>query len=137
MEPTVTPDTSIASLLKGIVADLRMLMREELSLARVELTVQATRAKTAAVSVGIAVAALAAGAIFLLIAIALGIADALLWPVWAGFLFVAIALAVIGLIAYAVARRRLNAVQIVPTETVTTLKENSAWIAKRLSSEPR
>jgi len=137
MEPTVTPDTSIASLLKGIVADLRMLMREELSLARVELTAQATRAKTAAVSVGIAVAALAAGGIFLLIAIALGIADAFLWPVWAGFLFVAIALAVIGLIAYAVARRRLNAVQIVPTETVTTLKENSAWIAKRLSSEPR
>lgn len=112
-------------------------MREELSLARVELTAQATRAKTAAVSVGIAVAALAAGGIFLLIAIALGIADAFLWPVWAGFLFVAIALAVIGLIAYAVARRRLNAVQIVPTETVTTLKENSAWIAKRLSSEPR
>ena len=137
MEPAVTPDTSIASLLKGIVADLRMLMREELSLARVELTAHASRAKMAAVSVGIAVAALAIGGIFLLIAIALGIADVFVWPVWAGFLVVAIALAVVGLIAYAMARRRLNAVQIVPTETVTTLKENSAWIAKRLSSEPR
>src|SRR5690242_434909 len=99
MEPAVTPDTSIASLLKGIVADLRMLMREELSLARVELTAQASRAKMAAVSVGIAVAALAIGGIFLLIAIALGIADVFVWPVWAGFLVVAIFLAVVGLIA--------------------------------------
>lgn len=137
MEPAFTPDASIASLLKGIVTDLQTLMREELALARVELSEQATRAKTAALSFGIAAAALAFGGTFLLIAIALGISEALAWPLWAGFLTVAIVLALVGFIAYAMARRRLHAVNVVPAETVTTLKENSAWIAKRLSSEPR
>ncbi len=137
MEPAHTPDASIGSLLKGIVTDLQTLMREELALARVELTEQATRARTAAVSFGVAAMALAFGGVFLLIAIALGISDALAWPTWAGFLTVAVGLVLVGLIAYALARRRLHAVNMVPAETVTTLKENSAWIAKRLSSEPR
>jgi len=35
------------------------------------------------------------------------------------------------------AQRRLHAMNMVPEETVSTLKENSAWIAKRLSSELR
>ena len=137
MEPAFTPDASISSLLKGIVTDLQALLREELALARVEFTEQATRAKTAAMSFGIAAMALAFGGVFLLIASALGISDAFAWPAWAGFLIVAIVLALVGFIAYAMARRRLHAVNVVPVETVTTLKENSAWIAKRLSSEPR
>jgi len=137
MEPATTPDTTISSLLKGIIADVRTLIREELALARVELNAQATRAKTAAVSIGVAAAALAFGGVFLLIAMALGIADALAWPTWAGFLIVAAALSLIGLVAYSIARRRLKAVSMVPAETVSTLKENSEWIAKRLSSELR
>jgi drug/metabolite transporter (DMT)-like permease len=137
MEPALTPDTSIGSLLKGILTDLQTLMREEIALARVELTEQATRARTAAVSFGIAAAGLAFGGVFLLIAIALGISDVFNWPSWAGFLIVAVVLTLVGFIAYAIARRRLSAVHMVPAETVTTLKENSAWIAKRLSSEPR
>ena len=137
MEPVTTPDTSISSLLKGILTDVRTLIREELALARVELNAHATRARTAAVSAGIAAVALAFGSAFLLIAVALGIADALAWPAWAGFLVVAAALSLIGLVAYSIARRRLKAVSMVPAETVSTLKENSEWIAKRLSSELR
>jgi uncharacterized membrane protein YqjE len=137
MEPARTPDTSISSLLKGILTDLQSLMREEIALARVELTEQATRARTAAMSFGMAVAALAFGGTFLLIAIALGISDAFDWPASAGFLVVAIVLSIAGFIAYSAARRRVKAMNVVPEETVSTLKENSAWIAKRLSSEPR
>lgn len=137
MEPARTPDTSISSLLKGILTDLQSLMREEIALARVELTEQATRARTAAMSFGVAVAALAFGGTFLLIAIALGISDVFNWPAWAGFLIVAFVLSLTGLIAYSAARRRMKAMHMVPEETVSTLKENSAWIAKRLSSELR
>jgi hypothetical protein len=31
-------------------------------------------------------------------------------------------------------RRKLNAVQVVPEKTISTLKENAEWISKRLSS---
>lgn len=137
MEPGTTHDPTIGSLLKGILDDVQTLFREEIALARVEIGQQAARAKAAAMSFGVAAGALLFGVTFLLIAAALGIADGLNWPVWAGFLTVAIVLTLGGAMAFAAARNRLNAVHVVPEETLSTLKENSAWIAKRLSSEPR
>jgi Putative Actinobacterial Holin-X, holin superfamily III len=75
---------SIGSLIRGILTDVQTLIREEIALARVEIREQAGRARAAALSFGIAAAALAFGAIFLLVAIALGIASLLGWPAWTG-----------------------------------------------------
>lgn len=132
-----TPDfvqDSIGGLIRGILTDIRTLIREEIALARVEIREQAGRAKAAATSFGIAVAALAFGGIFLLVAVALGIASLLGWPAWTGFLVVAILLCVGGFFALSSGRKQLASVHALPGETVTTLKENSEWIAKRLSS---
>ena len=137
MEYAPTPDTSIGSLLKGIVTDVQALIREEIALARVELTEQAVAARTSALRFAAAAGALACACALLLVALALGLADALQWPSWAGFAVVGGSLGLISLVLYLSARRRLYAITMVPEETVTTLKENSAWIAKRLSSEPR
>jgi uncharacterized membrane protein len=73
----------------------------------------------------------------MLIALAIGIADLMNWPVWSGFLVVAIVLTAVGLAALAAGRRKMEALHAVPSETVSTLKENSEWIAKRLSSAQR
>ena len=125
---------SIRGLLRGILMDLRTLLREEIALARVEVREQAGHAKAAALSFGIAAAALAFGGIFLLIALATAVADLFNWPVWAGFLVVALLLSVIGGVTLTSGRRQLQRVHAVPEHTISTLKENSAWIAKRLSS---
>ena len=117
--------------------DMRTLIREEISLARVEMKEQAGRARAAAVSFGVAAAALAFGGAFLLIAIATAIADLLDWPVWAGFLVVAVVLGLAGFVTLSAGRKKLQTIHAVPEETVSTLKENSEWIAKRLSSERR
>jgi MFS family permease len=82
----------------------------------------------------VAAAAMAFGGIFLLIAIATAIADLLDWPIWAGFFIVAALLAVGGFVMLTSGRKQLQNFHAVPTETVSTLKENSEWIAKRLSS---
>ena len=133
MDPEVTHD-SIRGLIRGILTDLRTLIREEIALARVEIREQAGRARAAALSFGIAAAALAFGAIFLLVAIALGIAYLLGWPAWTGFLIVALLLCIGGYFTLSSGRKQLAGVHAMPEETVTTLKENSEWIAKRLSS---
>ena len=125
---------SIGSLIRGILTDMQTLIREEIALARVEIREQAGRARSAALSFGIAAAALAFGAIFLLVAIALGIAYLLGWPAWTGFLIVALVLCIGGYFTLSSGRKQLANVHAVPEETVTTLKENSEWIAKRLSS---
>jgi hypothetical protein len=128
---------SIGSLVSGILGDLRQLIRDEIALARVEMREQAGRAKLAVGALGAAAVALAFGGVFLLVAIAIGIADLLGWPLWAGFLVVAMMLSVGGLIMLSTGRRRLRSVHAVPEQTVETLKENSEWIAKRLSSAKR
>jgi hypothetical protein len=54
--------------------------------------------------------------------------------VWTGFLIVAAVLGIAGFVMLSAGRKRLQNVHAVPTETISTLKENSEWIAKRLSS---
>ena len=125
---------SISTLIRGILNDLRTLIREEIALARVEIREQAGRAKAAAFSFGIAAAALLFGGVFLLVAIALGIASLFGWPAWTGFLIVALLLCAGGFFTLSTGRRLLANVHGIPEQTVTTLKENSEWIAKRLSS---
>jgi MFS family permease len=134
MDPHVVHNQSIGDLVRGILMDLRTLLREEIALARVEIREQAGRARSAAMSFGMAAAALLFGGTFLLIALATGIAELLDWPVWAGFLVVAVLLSLIGLVMLSAGRKQMKTVHAVPEETVSTLKENSEWIAKRLSS---
>ena len=134
MESQATHQETTGAILHGVLSDVRTLIRDEFAIARVELSARASRLKGAAISFGIAAVALAFGATFLLIALATGIADVLNWPVWAGFVIVAMLLSLVGLVTLASGRRQLQQVQNVPHETVSTLKENSEWIAKRLSS---
>ena len=133
-EPEVVPGESLGGLLRGIVTDVRTLLREEIELARIEIREQAGRARAAAISFAIAAVALACGGFLLLIAAATAIADLLNWPVWSGFLIVAMLLSLVGMITLASGRKQLLKIHAVPEETVSTLKENSQWIAKRLSS---
>ena len=134
-DPELTHHDSIGGLLRGILIDVRELVREELALARLEMREQANRARLAIALLAAALVALALGTVFLLIAMANGIAYALGWPVWAGYLVVALLLAIGGTVGLTAGRQRLRNVTPVPQETVATLKENSQWIAKRLSSE--
>jgi len=134
MDPQVVHNDSIGGLLRGILMDLRTLIREEIALARVEIREQAGRARAAAMSFGIAAAALLFGGTFLLIAIATALADLLDWPVWAGFFVMALLLSMVGLVTLSAGRKKIRNVHVVPEETVSTVKENSEWIAKRLSS---
>lgn len=125
---------TIGGLIRGILNDLRTLVKEEIALARVELREQAVRGRAAAMSFGIAAGALMFGVAFILIAAATAIAELAGWPLWSGFLIVAAVLGIIGFISLSSGRKQLRTFHAVPEETVTTLKENSEWIAKRLSS---
>jgi hypothetical protein len=135
MDSELGREPSIGDLVRGLLVDVRTLIREEIALARLEMREQAGRARAAAMAFAVAAGALLFGAAFLLIAIATAVADLLNWPVWAGFLVVAGVLSLGGLLALASGRRKLRTIQAVPGETVSTIKENSEWIAKRLSSE--
>ena len=134
MDPELAQHETIGGLIRGILTDLKTLLREEIALARIEIREQAGKARAAALSFGIAAAGLLFGLAFLLIAVATAISEQLGWPPWAGFLVVGVLLSLVGFVSLSAGRRRLRTLHAFPEETVTTLKENSEWIAKRLSS---
>lgn len=128
---------SIPDLIRGILSDIRTLIREELALARVEIREQVGHVKTAVLSLAVGLVAVVCAGMLLLIAAATGIADLFNWPVWAGFLALAALLMLGGAVTLSMARAQWRQVHPVPERTVSTLKENSQWIAKRLSSVRR
>jgi hypothetical protein len=134
MEPQVVHHDSIPGLLRGILHDIRTLMSEEIAMARLEVQEQVGRARTAAISFGIAAVALLFGGAFLLVALATAIADLLSWPIWAGFLIVAVLMSIIGGVTLMTGRKKLHAVSALPEQTISSLKENAEWISRRLSS---
>src|ERR1044071_9564618 len=95
--PELGHGETIRGLFRGILQDLRTLIHEEIALARMEIREQAGKARAAAISFGVAAGALLFAGTFLLIAIAIGIADLLDWPIWAGFLVVALLLVATGM----------------------------------------
>lgn len=125
--------TSLASLLSGAIDDIRELFRQEVSLARVEIRHEVANAKSAAVKLGAAVVTGLFAALLLLIALARGLSDLFVMPVWAGFAIVGGLLAIVAGVLVAIAWPTLKSVSPMPERTVRTLKENIQWVKRQTS----
>jgi hypothetical protein len=128
-------DSSIATLLGGIVGDAQQLVHQEIALARQEIREEISTAKDAGVQLAIAGAVLAVGGLLLVLMLAQGLADLLNWPTWAGYGIVGVVLAIIGYILFSSAQQRAKQLRPVPEKTVETLKENVEWIKDRTTSD--
>ena len=115
-------EASMSTLFRGALDDVRELFREEVALARAELRTEMSKATAAAGGFGAAAAALSCAGLFLLTALALGIATAFHWPAWTGFAIVGVVLAIAGAIMFMSARRTFAEVRGLP-RTVEAVKE--------------
>jgi Na+/melibiose symporter-like transporter len=128
-------EPSVATLLSGIVVDAQELVRQEIALARQEIREELTTAKDAGIKLAVAGGVLAVGGLFLLVTLALGLADLFNWSPWAGFGLVGVVLAIAGYIMLTAAQKRIKEVKPVPEKTIETLKENAEWIKDRTTSD--
>jgi VIT1/CCC1 family predicted Fe2+/Mn2+ transporter len=128
-------DASVSALLSGIVGDAQDLVRKEIALARQEIREEISAAKQAATALVIAGGVLAVGGLFLLVTLALGLADLLNWPTWAGFGIVGLVFGIVGAILLSSARQKMKQINPVPERTVETMKENIEWIKDRTTSD--
>jgi len=115
-------EASMSTLLRSALDDVRDLFREEVALARAELRTEVSKATVAASGFGAAAAALSCAGVFLLTALALGIATLFQWPAWTGFAIVGVLLAIAGAIMFMSGRRALREIRGLP-RTVEIVKE--------------
>jgi hypothetical protein len=134
------PGLGIAELFRKLIDDLASLFRQELRLARTEITDAAGRAARNAVSTAVGAGVALLGALGLLAAaiaglwvvfVKAGMSNAV--AVWLSPLVVG---GVLGIVGYALVKKGLRALRctrIVPEKTTQTLKETGRWMHAKVT----
>lgn len=127
-DPSRTPlrsEKSLGELFADLTSDMGRLFRQEVALARTETTEELSRAAKAGSM--LAGGGLVAYLALLLASFALAwLLDEWMHPALA-FLIVAVLHAIVATVMLAQGRHRLRAVNVVPQQTVETLKEDVEW----------
>src|SRR5262245_6185640 len=119
---------SLPDLVAGIVDDLKTLIKQEMAFGRAEVLQQINKTKRAAIAMSAGIGAGAVGIMFLLLFIVHVIHEAGGLPLWVSYAIVGGVLAVIGCILFFLGKRQASEVNLVPRQTIESIKENVQWI---------
>jgi hypothetical protein len=122
---------SLGQLFGDLSRQLSTLIRQEIVLARTEMTSKATAVSRDAATIGLGGAMLYAAFLTLLGAIVFLLVDIGLTP-WVAALAVAVIVGVIGGIMIMAGRQSLAHQDLAPTRTVETLKDDADWAKERM-----
>ncbi len=126
-ELTLTP------LLRGIVEDTQKLLRQEIALARVEVTEDAIRARDAVMGLSLGAVTGYLSFVFMCFAcVYLLVSYQPNLPVWGAYAIVAAILAVTSWIFTARGVRKVREIRGVPQETVDSLREGLQWMHRQV-----
>jgi xanthine/uracil permease len=128
----VRDERSLGDLFSDLSRETTTLVRQEVQLAKAELTQSATEV---ARGIGMLVAGGAvayAGLLFLLLAIVFGLIEAG-WDAWLSALVVGLVVIAIGAVLVLRARESLKPANLAPRRTVETLKEDQEWAKEQIT----
>lgn len=126
--------TSMSSLVTGIISDAQQLIRDEVALARQEIKEELVKARLALALAagGLALAVLSAILLSFFLVHLLhqvsGGADPAVVPLWAWFLIWGVVFLLAGGGLLAAAYSNFRKINLVPRQTVETMKENVRWL---------
>ncbi len=125
-------ERSLGDLFSDLSRETTTLVRQEVQLAKAELTQSATEAVR---GIGMLVAGgvvAYAGVFFLLLAIVFGLIEAG-WEAWLAALVVGLVVVAIGAVLVWRAREALKPANLAPRRTVETLKEDQQWAKEQIT----
>src|ERR1700730_16093375 len=127
-------EPSMASLVGGIAHDAQTLIKQEMALAKREVTDELHKARDAAISLGIGIGLTAVGSLLLslMLVYLLQWASSERLTLWACYGIVGAALMVVGGGLLFFGKRRAGAVHLMPAHTMSTMKDNVEWIKNQL-----
>lgn len=126
-----SPETEIGALFGELSEEARLLVRQEVELAKAELK-ESTQHATG-VGAGFGAAALVGYLALAILAVAAGLGLAEIMPAGVAFSLVGLVLAAIAGIAFVIGRKNLQALSPVPRKTIETIKEDLTWLRARMS----
>jgi len=125
-------ERSLGDLFSDLSRETTTLVRQEVQLAKAELTQSATEV---ARGIGMLLAGGAvayAGLLFLLLAIVFGLIEAG-WDAWLSALVVGLVVVALGAVLVLRARESLKPANLAPRRTVETLKEDQQWAKEQIT----
>jgi hypothetical protein len=129
--PDTVPQPSLGDLFSELSRDFGQLVRDEVQLAKTEVTDEVRVVARASGMLGVAAYAAVTAILLLSFAAAWGLAE--LMPIGFAFLVVGIVWAAVGAIAFVFGRKQLQAVNLKPEQTIATLQEDVQWAKQQTS----
>ena len=128
----VRDERSLGDLFSDLSRETTTLVRQEVQLAKAELTQSATEAARGIGMLFAGGAVAYAGLLFLLLAIVFGLIEAG-WDAWLSALVVGLVVVAIGAILVLRARESLKPANLAPRRTIETLKEDQEWAKEQIT----
>jgi uncharacterized membrane protein YqjE len=122
-------DRSIGELFADLSRDMSRLVRDEIALARTEMTQKASRAGTDVAGMAAGALILYGGFLVLLATLVIALAHAMSW--WLAALIVGVVVVAIGGGLAWYYWNKLSSINPMPRQTVETLKEDKEWIKEQ------
>jgi uncharacterized membrane protein YqjE len=128
-------EPSVASLVGGIVHDAKVLLKQEVALAKCELASEFRMAKQAAITLGVGIGIVAFGVLLLVFMLVYLLHWALpeRLPLWSCFGIVGALLTMLGAALFSLGKTRAGRLRLLPKQTMATMKDNVAWINNQTS----
>jgi hypothetical protein len=132
MMAQVRDERSLGDLFSDLSRETTTLVRQEVQLAKAELTQSATEAARGIEMLVAGGAVAYAGLLFVLLAIVFGLIEAG-WDPWVSALVVGLVVVAIGGVLVLRARESLKPANLAPKKTVETLKEDAEWAKEQIT----
>jgi hypothetical protein len=127
LPPTANGEGSLGTLVRQLAEDSRILIRQEVALAKTEIQDSVRTVAKGAIAIGLGIGMLVVGLLVLTAFLVLGLGRLLGGEYWLSSLIVGSALALLGGIALLAGKRGLAKGEIKPEHTVETMRENRDW----------
>lgn len=124
-------ERSIGALIAGLLQDIRLLLTQEINLAKKELSEKVSALTRSAVTIAIG-AVLAMGGLFVLIAALVLVLDLFL-PAWVAALVLALVFLAVGGLLVFLGIQRIKKTKVVPERTVRTVEEGVQRVRERVT----
>jgi hypothetical protein len=128
-------ETSVATLIGGIVNDAKDLLINEFTIAKLEIQQEMRKTKSAALAFAVGAGVLGIGGLFLLLMCVHGVAVLSDIPLWGSYGLVGGLLLLVGVILLVRGKHTAEQIDVIPPKTASTLRDNAQWVKEQTTSD--